>query len=94
MIPFSDRGLYDKLFFAMWCVVGDGLLEHVVSFLHNELGSKGIDLFRSPNSAIELNFPVFSENLTLHDPGDRAGVSSFWIWIKDAGGTESEVDVG
>ena len=57
--------------------MGDGLLEHAVSLLLNELGSKGTDLFGSPNSAVESHFPVFSENLTLNDPGDRAGVSSF-----------------
>ena len=87
--------MYDEIFCSIWCIGGDGLFECFVSLLYVTLDSKGTDWFRSPNWLMfELDFLVFSENLTLHDPGDRAGVSSFWIWTYDAGGRESEVEVG
>ena len=62
----------------MWCIGGDDLDELFVALLFFKLDSKGTDPFAFPNGVIEdLHFASFSENLTLQDPGDRAGVSSF-----------------
>ena len=93
--PFSFRGFNETLFCIICCVGGDDLFEHFVSILFFKLDSNFTGVFWSPNCDTEdLHFPFLSENLTLHDPGDRAGVSSFWIWTYDAGGRESEVEVG
>ena len=93
--PFSFRGFNETLLCTIWCVGEDDLFEHFVSILFFKLDSNVTDLFWSPNCDTEdLHLPFLSENLTLHDPGDRAGVSSFWIWTNEAGGTESEVDAG